>query len=205
VAQRLLRTTDRVFQLVVTDNWLASLFRTRIIARVAARAMKIQGVRDFAFRTISQIGIRYRGSPLSQTLPGVPEGAPAAGDRFPWLQLRLRAGGPVEDLYRKLDDTRFTLLVIGQAAPAAAALGLGDLLRVHEIAADPVNAGELARVKISGPAFYLLRPDGHIGLAGVRLDAEALTRYLSRIHLRIQGSNRAPGGAAMGISASHSC
>ena len=31
--------------------------------------------------------------------------------------------GPVEDLFQKLDDTRFNLLVIGQPAPAAAGLG----------------------------------------------------------------------------------
>jgi 2-polyprenyl-6-methoxyphenol hydroxylase-like FAD-dependent oxidoreductase len=205
VAQRLLRTTDRAFQLVVTDSWIAGLFRTSIIAKVAARAMKLRRVRNVAFRTISQIGIRYRNSPLSQTLAGLPKGAPVAGDRFPWMQLKLRAGGPVEDLFEKLDDTRFNLFVIGQPAPSAATLGLGDMLRIHEIADDPANAQELARVKIAGPAFYLLRPDGHVGLAGTRLEAEAVTRYLSRIHLQIQVSNRAANGAAMGMSAFHSC
>jgi hypothetical protein len=197
VAQRLLRTTDRAFQMVVTDNWLASLFRTRIIARVAARAMKIPGVRNLAFRTISQIGIRYRGSPLSQTLPGLPEGAPVAGDRFPWLQLALRAGGPVEDLYQALDDTSFSLLVIGQPAPAAETLGLGDMLRVHEIADDPANARELARLHVTGPAFYLLRPDGHVGLAGTRLDAGAVKRYLEGRHIRLDRQSTQPAGAAL--------
>src|SRR5262245_40063039 len=189
VAQRLLATTDRAFQLVVTDNWIASLFRTSIIARVAARAMKIQRVRNFAFRTISQIGIRYRKSPLSQMLAGLPEGAPQAGDRFPWMQLKLRAGGPAEDLFQKLDDTRFNLLVMGQPAPAAATLGVGDLLHVHEIADDPVNAGELTRVGITGPAFYLVRPDGYVGLAGTRPDADAVKRYLADHHIRVDGGN----------------
>ena len=184
VAQRLLRTTDRAFQLVVSDNWLAGLFRTRIIAKVAARAMTIERVRKVAFRTISQIGIRYRQSPLSQAQAGLPESAPRAGDRFPWLQLRLRANGPVEDLFRALDDTRFNLLVIGQPAPAAVAPDFGDLLRVHAISDNPANASELARVGISGFAFYLLRPDGHVGLAGTRLDVEAVSRYLSESHLR---------------------
>ena len=59
VAQRLLRTTDRAFQLVVSDGWLAGMFRTRIMARLAARAMTVERVRRLAFRTISQIGIRY--------------------------------------------------------------------------------------------------------------------------------------------------
>jgi 2-polyprenyl-6-methoxyphenol hydroxylase-like FAD-dependent oxidoreductase len=53
VAQRLLRTTDRAFQLVVSDGWLAGMFRTRIMARLAARAMTVERVRRLAFRTIS--------------------------------------------------------------------------------------------------------------------------------------------------------
>src|SRR5262249_30874399 len=115
VAQRLLDTTDRAFRLLVSDGWMAALFRTRVAARVAARAMTIERARTLAFRTLSQIGIRYPLSPLSRVLAGLPKGAPVAGDRFPWLQLRLRANGPIEDLFRKLDDTRYNLIVAGQA------------------------------------------------------------------------------------------
>jgi len=49
---------------------------------------------------------------------------------------------------------------------------------------DPANDRELARVRIPRPSFYLLRPDGHVGLSGDRLDAAAVTRYLSeRLYL----------------------
>src|SRR6266851_2291609 len=149
--------------LVVKGRADAALLRTRIVARVAAFAMTIERVRNLAFRTISQIGIRYRESPLSRTLVSLPRGAPAAGDRFPWLQLRLRADGPVEDLFRKLDDTRYNLIVVGQPAPSEEALGLGDLLSTHVIPDDAHNTQELARVRIPETAFYLLRPDGHVG------------------------------------------
>ncbi len=187
VAQRLLRTTDRAFALIVSDNWVAGLLRTRIIARVAAFAMRIERVRKLAFRTISQTGIAYRESPLSKMLPGLPDGAPRAGDRFPWLRLRFQANGPVEDLFQKLDDTRYNLIVIGQPAPSGEALGLGELLRIHVIPDEAHNAQELARVRISGPAFYLLRPDGHVGLAGTRLDAEAVNAYLAERQMRLDG------------------
>ena len=185
VARRLLSTTDRAFMLIVSDHWLAGLFRTRILARILAFAMTIERVRKFAFRTISQIGIHYRESPLSKTLPGLPDGAPRAGDRFPWLQIKFHVNSPAEDLFQKLDDTRFDLLVIGQAAPAEVTPGLGDLLRIHAIPEDPSNTTELAGVRITGPAFYLLRPDGHVGLAGTRLEANAVNRYLGEAHLRI--------------------
>src|SRR5687767_501124 len=91
VARRLLNTTDQAFMLVVSDTWLASLFRTQILARIVAFAMGRERIQRVAFRTISQTGIRYRNSRLSQTLPGLPDGAPRAGDRFPWLHLKFEA------------------------------------------------------------------------------------------------------------------
>jgi 2-polyprenyl-6-methoxyphenol hydroxylase-like FAD-dependent oxidoreductase len=177
VAQRLLRTTDRAFQLIVADGWLGTLFRTKIIARVAATAMTFERVRNLAFRTISQIGISYPASSLSQSLPGLPKGAPAAGDRFPWARLRLR--GPAEDLFGKLDDTCFNLLVFGQPAVPAPTGAFGDLLRIHVIPDDAKNDAELTRVGVPRQSFYLLRPDGHVGLCGTRLEMPAAERYLS--------------------------
>jgi len=186
VARRLLSTTDRAFSLIVSDSWLAGLFRTRILARIAAFAMSRERIRELAFRTISQTGIRYRNSPLSQTLPGLPDSAPHAGDRFPWLRLKFQADGPTEDVFQRLDDTRFNLIVIGQSLPAEGTLDLGDPLRTHVVPDDPANDRELARAQIRGPSFYLLRPDGHVGLAGTRLGAGVVTRYLSEHHIRLK-------------------
>ena len=189
VAQRLLSTTDRAFSLIVSDSWLAGLFRTRVLAKIMAFAMGLDRIRTLAFRTISQTGIRYRDSPLSETLPGLPDAAPRAGDRFPWLRLKLLPNGPTEDLFGKLDDTRFNLIVIGQPSPADGLPALGDLLRIHAVPSDPANDRELARARIPQPSFYLLRPDGHVGLAGTHLDAAAATRYVSeRLHLGTDGA-----------------
>jgi hypothetical protein len=179
VATRLLRTTDRAFSLIVSDRWLAGLFRTRVLARIAAFAMGLDRVRTLAFRTISQTGIRYRDGPLSQTLTGLPETAPRAGDRFPWLRLKLLPNGPSEDLFGKLDDTRFNLIVIGQPSAPGRLPALGDLLRIHAVPSDPSNDRELARAQIPRPSFYLLRPDGHVGLAGIHLDTAAVARYVT--------------------------
>lgn len=185
VATRLLSTTDRAFALIVSDTWLAGLLRTRVLARAAAAAMKLAPAREFAFRTVSQTGIRYPQSELSETLDGLDAGAPRAGDRFPWLRLKLRADRPAEDLFEALDDTRFNLIVAGQPAPPDGVPGLGDLLRVHAAASDPANDRELARVGIPQPSFYLLRPDGHVGLAGARFAPAAAARYVSeRLHLK---------------------
>jgi hypothetical protein len=148
--------------------------------------MRRKSIQGLAFRTVSQTGIHYRESPLSESPGGLPYRAPHAGDRFPWTMLRFEAGGVVEDSFKKLDDARFNLLALGQPSPTADALGFGDLLRVHAIPSDPGNDAELARVHVPRPSFYLLRPDGHVGLCGTRLDAGAVRKYAAE-RLRVGG------------------
>ena len=176
IAERLLNTTDRGFRLVVSDSWFAGLFRTKILARVGAFAMSLKRIQAFAFRTVSQTGIHYRWGPLSKMAEPLPSNAPLAGDRFPWLQLEFEAAGAREDSFKKLDDMHFHLIVVGQAAPEGVP-GYKDLLRVLAVPDDPANSAELARARIPQPSFYLLRPDGHVGLCGARADAAAIARY----------------------------
>jgi len=179
VAQRLLQTTDRLFKVLVSDSWGAGLFRTQILARMLAYSMTKERVQRFAFRTISQIGIAYRTSGLSQTLPDVPEGAPRAGDRFPWLHLQFTQRCAVEDLFSKLDDTCFNLVVFGQPAPSDGDLTSRGLLRTHVIPNTAANAKQLARVQIALPSFYLLRPDGHVALAGGNCETAVVAHYFN--------------------------
>lgn len=178
VAQRLLRTTDRAFTMLVSNHWLAGIFRTRILTKIAAFAMTFDRVKQLAFRTISQTGIHYRQSPLSQTLAGHSPNAPMAGDRFPWLQLRFQTNGPVEDIFKKMDDLHFHLLVIGQHAPEAIYM-VNDWIITHVIPEDAHNKQALERAGITGVAFYLVRPDGHIALAGDFFTMSAVEEYFS--------------------------
>src|SRR5215475_11344146 len=101
-AQKLLATTDRAFRIVVSENWFAGMVRTRIVPRVAAIIMRFKQAKKAAFLTLSQIGIRYRESTLSETLGARSADAPRAGDRFPWLRLKFSAQGPREDLFQRL-------------------------------------------------------------------------------------------------------
>jgi len=180
VARKLLETTDRAFQVLVADNWFASILRTRLIGKIAARAMTFPRARKLAFRTLSQTGISYPASSLSRNLPGLPKGAPAAGDRFPWVRLKLESGGQSVDLFDQLDDTRFNLLVFGQPSNLGPLAGeIDDLVYIHTFPEDPSNQAARDTVRIPQPSFYLLRPDGHVGLCGPRLDMEAVRQYLA--------------------------
>lgn len=178
VARTLLNSTDRAFKLLVSERWLAGLFRMGVVANVVAQAMKFERVRRLAFRALSQIGIAYRHSALSRTLPGVPRGAPRAGDRFPWMHLRFATDGPRRDLFERLDDRRFTLLAFGQDAKAPEGIAR-ELVDVHVIPDHPDNRAELERAHVPERAYFLLRPDGHIGLAGIDFDPTALSGWFA--------------------------
>jgi 2-polyprenyl-6-methoxyphenol hydroxylase-like FAD-dependent oxidoreductase len=180
VAHALLNGTDRAFQMVVSDSWIAGLLRTKILARIAAFAVNRKSVQRRAFRVVSQIGIRYRKSSLSKSLDQLPPTAPQAGDRFPWLRLKLKAAGPVEDMFQKASDLQFNLIVLGQAANNGGLTEFGHFLRTWVIPKDADNDRELRRVQIPARSFYLVRPDGYVGLCGVNFDAVRVKDYLSR-------------------------
>ena len=74
--------------------------------------------------------------------------------------------------------------MVGQPAPSGGDLEGEGSLHIHTVAANPANDAELARAGIPQPSFYLVRPDGHIGLCGVRVDFAAIRRYLAE-RLRI--------------------
>ena len=197
IAERLLATTDRAFSLVVSDSMLVGVFRTQILARILALLMRLDRVRRLLFRTISQIGIRYPDSLLSENLAGLPGGAPRAGDRFPWLRLKLSADGPAEDLFQRLDDTRFNLIVIGQEGPQGLPPRIAELVELLVIPSDAANDRELERTKIPRPSFYLLRPDCYVGLCGIRPEADAIAGYFSeRIGFESSGLKRKQGAGS---------
>ena len=179
VAQTLLSTTDRAFSLLVSDSWSAGLFRTRIVPKILALAMTVERIRKLAFLTISQTGISYPDSPLSKVLSPMPRGAPGPGDRFPWVRLKRSAERPAQDFYEQLDDTRFALILVGQRAHPAGVPIFGDLLQTHVVLDHPDNHRELARAGIPPVAFYLLRPDGHVGVSGIQFEPAEVTRYVS--------------------------
>ena len=126
-------------RLVVSDSWFAGLLaHAGSLARIAAFAMTLERDRSASRSAPSRRSASAIRRARFRSRCRIAGGAPPAGDRFPWLRLKLRPDGPIEDLFRPLDDTRFNLLVFGDA-PAQPAGGFGDLLRIHAIPAIPDN------------------------------------------------------------------
>lgn len=108
-----------------------------------------------------QLGIGYRGGPLSEGAAGALE----AGDRAPDGPLD-GPDGPGRTLFDAFRGPHFTLLAVGTDAELPSLDP--DVVHVHRIDAyEPYGKG-----------LFLVRPDGYIGWAGE--DATGLTDYLAR-------------------------
>ena len=81
-AVRLVGTTDRAFNLVATDGRLAQIVRTRLAPLVLPQIVKFEPVREYIFRTISQITLNYRDMGLDKGRAGSVHG----GERLPWVK-----------------------------------------------------------------------------------------------------------------------
>jgi hypothetical protein len=130
----------------------------------------LQPVRDYIFRTVSQITLNYRGMPLSVGSAGHVQG----GDRLPWV----RTGDA--DNFTSLSEIIWQIHVYGAARPELAdwCADRGLKLRVFDWRPAYAEAG-LAR-----DALYLLRPDTYVALADASGAPEPVARYFAERGLR---------------------
>jgi 2-polyprenyl-6-methoxyphenol hydroxylase-like FAD-dependent oxidoreductase len=162
-ARRLVATTDRAFSLTTAEGPVADLLRTRIAPFVLATVTSSDAVREFMFRTVSQITLNYRGGPLSTGRAGLVHG----GDRLPWVP----AGA--SDNFAPLAVAAWQAHVYG--APGEALRSWCD---EHGLTLQTFEwRPEYERAGLARDAVYLLRPDTYVALAEPSGSPEALERY----------------------------
>jgi 2-polyprenyl-6-methoxyphenol hydroxylase-like FAD-dependent oxidoreductase len=171
-ARRLVATTDRVFSFATAEGKFADLLRTRVAPALLSGALALEPMREFLFRTVSQIMVNYRGSPLSAGIAGDVHG----GDRLPWVP------GGTPDNYASLQTVTWQAHVYGSATErlGAACAQLGLPLQVFSWSAAHAAAG------LEQDALYLLRPDTYVALADRSADPATLAGYFSARALRLQ-------------------
>jgi 2-polyprenyl-6-methoxyphenol hydroxylase-like FAD-dependent oxidoreductase len=169
-AQRLVATTDRVFSFVTAQGKVADILRTRLAPSLLAGGLALEPVREYLFRTVSQIMVNYRGTPLSAGTAGEVHG----GDRLPWV-----ADG-ARDNYAPLQAIGWQVHVYGSAAEGLRAACAAHGLPLHLF---PWSAAHGA-AGLECDALYLLRPDTYVALADRAADPGTLTSYFSERQLR---------------------
>ena len=176
-AKHLLQTTDRIFQFVAGSEWFLSYLRTNILPPVAKYILSFDTVKEFIFPLISQIGINYRHSSLSEHA-GDEDFKVKAGDRMPYFLVDGKS------IYERLHQPKFHCLVFSdvqgdfQALKADLESQFGELVDLQTIPLYP----QVAEVFGTNKSFsVLLRPDNYIRFISQETSARELSVYLNKV------------------------
>ena len=170
-ARSLVATTDRAFSLVTADGGFANFVRTRIAPLLIPHLTAFKSVREFMFRSVSQIRINYRGKPLSAGAAGLVQG----GDRLPWVAVDGR------DNYASLVSIDWQIHVYGAARPE-----LVKWCGVHDVPLHTFDwRSQYANAGLAANALYLLRPDTYVALADPKGSPESVDRFLADRGIRV--------------------
>jgi 2-polyprenyl-6-methoxyphenol hydroxylase-like FAD-dependent oxidoreductase len=166
-AQSLVKTTDKVFTPMTAEGVKGEFSRQVIAPLVFSIVTRFAVSRHAMFRVLSQIGIHYPHSPLSEGEAGHVHG----GDRLPWVGDR--------DNFTPLKSLDWQVHVYGRVQEpfADACRELGVALHSFAWSEDVADAG------LKEDSSYLVRPDGYVGLAGDQ-DPEKLREYQRKFALR---------------------
>jgi 2-polyprenyl-6-methoxyphenol hydroxylase-like FAD-dependent oxidoreductase len=188
IAKELLNTTDKVFKLILSRNWLARLFKKWLLPVLLKYVWRREDLREMFFKRLSQINISYRDSNINLHLSNAKN--VRAGDRLPYLKVFDEKKQIETDLHEWCGKTGFTLIVLGKLQeidlftlakwitqnytgslnffylPPSAKNQ--EVFNVFEVAANKKKA-------------LIIRPDMHIGFINDIVDIDMMDNYLNNV------------------------
>jgi 2-polyprenyl-6-methoxyphenol hydroxylase-like FAD-dependent oxidoreductase len=171
-AEKLLKTTDRMFNFMAGDAWFTNLIRDYIFPRVMGTALSIEAVRIEFFRTLSQIGINYRRHALSDHSEDSHFNV-KAGDRLPYFLMDGKS------IFDQLRAPKFHLLFFSDGESDFHEIRndlANEMIDFHIIPLYPQLTETFGSEK---PFLILLRPDNYIGLISTEISAEKVRNYFA--------------------------
>ncbi len=188
VAKDLLSTTDRVFTIVMSNNFFTRLFKKWVLPRLLKFVWGKKNLRGVFFRRVSQIGITYRDSALNLHISQATK--VKAGDRLPYLQVFDEKKQQETDLHEWCSKPGFTLIVLAklsepdlfslakwitQKYPATLNFFYLPPSAKNQHIFEAFETG-----KNQGKAL-IVRPDMHIGFINDNVDMVLMDNYLKNV------------------------
>jgi hypothetical protein len=173
-AENLLKTTDRFFNLVASPEPILTYLRMHVFPYIAGAAFSIDAVKKFVFPRISQIGINYRHSSISDRESG--DGFDVkAGDRLPFFTLE---GASIFD---RLRAPKFHILSFSDGQNENTVSELSDEFKnIVDVCELPIYP-RVSEIFGTDKSFrVLLRPDNYIATISNEASLAPIENYLKR-------------------------
>ncbi len=176
VAERLLETTDRMFDLLVNPAWLLSFVRRQIFPRVASFVVGLDSVNQFIFPLISQTGITYHGHTLS--VDSDQDFKVKPGDRMPYFIIDGKG------IYDWLHAPKFHLLTFSNDLAPGELNNNGmqsEFASLVDHLVFPLRPRVAEIFGSNKPFSVLLRPDNYIGFVSSGDALPELRAYFTNV------------------------
>jgi 2-polyprenyl-6-methoxyphenol hydroxylase-like FAD-dependent oxidoreductase len=186
IARNLVRSTDRVFNVVTSENKFIRVFKLYIIPPVlklvAPLFQKLKFIQRSAFKTISETGINYRHQSLSQnaSLGNFPNHAPKPGDRLPFIHY-VNDNDKEQNIQDKMHGKFFCFFIFSETVSGELAKWLEcckDLFSTEIIPFNERTKILYEKFGIKNKGLYLIRPDMYIAYRTQKFEAGHLNKYL---------------------------
>jgi 2-polyprenyl-6-methoxyphenol hydroxylase-like FAD-dependent oxidoreductase len=169
VARQVLALTHLAFWGEASTGRLPSLLRSKLVPLASPLVPAVLGRRRLVaagIRSLSQLRVSYRGSPLSVEGRRRSRGGPRAGDRMP--DMTVCSAGRWIRLHELLARPGVHVL-LDRNADRLDTVPLDPLIHIHHLTSSP------------GRGLTAVRPDGYIGLRSPTVEASQLNAWLTRV------------------------
>ncbi len=172
IARKLIHRADQGFSFVINQKPYVRWTRLHLVPRILGLVSKFNFFRAAFFKLVSQIGIQYRGSSLTQQCFSA-AGALRAGDRF--CQVGCQNGMFHAFLVGGQEAQKQTMDVLEKF--------LDNRMIFHTLDKRPDLHTILQVFGIYRDGLILVRPDGYVCYCDDALDITQLLKYLNRFYI----------------------
>jgi 2-polyprenyl-6-methoxyphenol hydroxylase-like FAD-dependent oxidoreductase len=181
-AQWLMSFTDRMFNLMTSDNWFIAKFRKYVALQLIAKIFTFEKIRPIIFRRVSQIWYHYRNITLSASTTKQ-KLLFKAGDRLPYIA----DGSLSTPFYDLFTAASFHLLYLSDEA-----LNEETSKKIKNTFSFPIQivhyplTESWKKLGVEKPLFVLVRPDNYIAYLFDSFNETEIENYLSRYFISKQ-------------------
>jgi len=188
VAKNLVQTTDRIFYMAAGESFFIKHFRLYVLPWLLRLANPIfrhvKCVRQASFKVISEIGVSYRQSFLSQNASwgSFSSKAPMPGDRFPFVLFE--ESGAKKNIQDDLQGDGFHCFIFSHKVGDEKALvsfctqHYSELMTLHIILYSTETKLLFERFGLTASGYYVVRPDMVIACRSSGCAVSPLNAYL---------------------------